>query len=260
VRVLKPIALLLLFAVPSVASAQVNPAPPVTADLAAKLNKPVHNYDLGTRSPIAALIKVSKDYQIPMGIASVNTPAARAELPFSWPDGTVQDVIESIARTLGYQVALRNGVVHVFSVGLIPDDENFLKLKIASYSVHNAILEVASFKLRSIIAPRRYGQMSIAGSGDSTLTLELTNTTVEDVLDALAVASTGKIWLVTFVENSTLTTLPPVGLRRTVSLWADEPVPDADLPVWHFLRWGNPMPPLPPKSSQSLRTIDTPAK
>jgi hypothetical protein len=108
---LKRIALLLLFAVPSFASAQVNSAPPVTADLGAKLNKPVHSYDLGTCSPIAALIKVSKDYQIPMGITSVNTPAARTELPFSWPDGTVQEVIESIARTLGYQVALRNGVV-----------------------------------------------------------------------------------------------------------------------------------------------------
>jgi hypothetical protein len=245
---LKRIALLLLFAVPSFASAQVNSAPPVTADLGAKLNKPVHSYDLGTCSPIAALIKVSKDYQIPMGITSVNTPAARTELPFSWPDGTVQEVIESIARTLGYQVALRNGVVHVFSVGLIPDGENFLKLKIASYSVHDAILEVASFKLHSLIAPRRYGQISIAGPGDSTFTLELTNTTVEDVLDALAVASTAKIWVVTFAENSALTTLPPVGLHRTVSLWADEPVPDAELPVWDFLRWGNPMPPLPRKT------------
>jgi hypothetical protein len=245
---LKVIAVLLCFAVPSFASARVNSAPPEMADLEAKLNKPVHSYDLGMRSPIAALIEVSKDHQIPMGIASVNTPAARAELPFSWPDGTVREVIESIARTLGYQVALRNGVVHVFSVGLIPDGENFLKLKIASYSVHNAILEVASFKLHSLIAPRRYGQLSIAGPGDSTLTLELTNTTVEDVLDALAVASTGKIWVVTFAKDPTLTTLPPVGLRRTVSLWTDEPVPDAELPIWHFLRWGNPMPPLPRKN------------
>ena len=244
---LKRIALFALLAVPSLATAQVNSVSPDTADLTARLNKPVHSYDLGTRSPIAALIKVSKDYQIPMGIASVNAPAARAELPFSWPDGTVQEVIESIARTLGYQVAVRNGVVHVFSVGLIPDGENFLKLKIDSYSVHNAILEVASFKLHTLIAPRRYGQISIAGPGDSTVTLEMTNTTVEDVLDALAVASTAKIWVVTFAEDSTLTTSPPVGLHRTVSLWRDDPVPDTDLPVWDFLRWGNPMPPLPRK-------------
>ena len=57
---------------------------------------------------VEVLVHVSNEFQIPMGIVWVNTPAARAEVAFAWRDATVREVIESIGKTQpGYQVQLR---------------------------------------------------------------------------------------------------------------------------------------------------------
>lgn len=96
---------LLLLAVQSSRIVPIANASTVQEDLNVKLSKHVSNYNLGTFTLVGALIRVSSDLQIPMGIAWVNTPAARAELPFAWKDATVRELIESIAMTQpGYRV------------------------------------------------------------------------------------------------------------------------------------------------------------
>jgi len=119
----------------------------------------------------------------------------RAELPFAWKGATVQEIIESIAQTQpGYRVQIRNGVVHVSPRALIPDRENFLKLKIEAFDVHNDYIELASWKLHTLVTPIRGSyQISIGGTGDSKIDVELKDTTVENILDALVVASNRKI-------------------------------------------------------------------
>ncbi len=233
---------LLLFAFQSSGTTS-PPRSPMPDDLSSKLSKRVTNYNLGAFNLVGALIRVSTDFQIPMGIAWVNSPVERAELPFAWKEATVAQIIEDIAKTQpGYQVQIKNGVVHILPLqGVILDHENFLKLKIRSFEVHDAYVEVASFKLHMLVTPRRYGQISIGATGDSKVHIELNDRPVEDVLDALVTASLRKIWIVTFANDSSLT---PKGLRRAMSLWSGSVTPDEEQPSWDLLRWGDSLPPL----------------
>jgi hypothetical protein len=211
-------------------------------DLTAKLSKSVSNYNLGSFNFVGALIRVSNDFEIPLGIAWVNSPAAHKELPFTWKKATILEIIQNIVSTQpGYQVEVADGVVHIWPSGLIPDRENFLKLKIPAFDVHDAYVEVASFKLHVLVTPRKYGQISIGGTGDSKVTLELENASVGAVLDALVVASNRKIWVVTFSDEAKLTAR---GLRRAESLWSGKATPDEEQPSWDLIRWGDPLPPL----------------
>jgi hypothetical protein len=197
---------------------------------------------LGVSNFVAALIRVSSDFQIPMGIVWLNAPLARAELSFAWRDATVQEIIEAIAKTQpGYKVQARNGVVHVFPDGAIPGPQDFLKLKVKAFEIRNDYIEIASFKLHTLVTPLETPySMSIGATGDSKVDLSLKNSSVQDILDALAVASNRKIWIVAFSEDAGLT---PSGFRRTISLWTDRTIPDADQPVWELMRWADPLPP-----------------
>lgn len=103
---------------------------PRTDDLSAKLSKRVSSYNLGTVNFIQALLKVSSDFQIPMGISWVNTSATRASSSLSWKDAPVREVVETIVKTQpGYRVQMRNGVVHTLrwlhsncTISLVPQD------------------------------------------------------------------------------------------------------------------------------------------
>jgi hypothetical protein len=118
--------------------------------LALKLHKRVAAYNLGVCTPVEGLIRVSSDFQIPIGIVWVNTPEATAESSFAWKDATVQEIIKTLAKAQPrYQFESRNGVVHVFPPGAIPRSQDFLKLKIESFEVRNDLIELASFKLHT---------------------------------------------------------------------------------------------------------------
>ena len=131
--------------------------------------------------------------------------------------------------------------VEFFKAGGIPEPENSLRLHIESFRVHNDLTELASSKLHNLIAPYRYSGFSTAASMDRRIDLDLKDSTVEAILDALVLASKRKIWVVTLLDDSTITSK---GLRRTMSLWSDKPAPDEDQPVWDLLHWGDPLPPL----------------
>jgi hypothetical protein len=229
---------LLLFAVRFSSATAVSPRPPQADDLTVKLGKRVSSYDIGPLSLVGALLRVSNDFRVPMGIVWVNSPSARAEQVFAWKDVTVQEIIEAIAKTQpGYHVEVSHGVVHLFPP--IPDGQNFLKLKIREFNSQHDYIEMASFKLHLLVTPRRYGQISVGVTGDSRVTLELKGATVENILDALVVNSNRKIWIVTFLDDPKLLS---TGLRKTRSLFTDAPIPDEEQPTWHLLRWGDPMP------------------
>src|SRR5713226_10456669 len=81
-------------------------APSATSDeLRGKLRAHVHNYNLTANNFIEALTHVAREFQIPLGIAWVSTPAARRKLALSWKGATVQEILEAIAKTQpGYEV------------------------------------------------------------------------------------------------------------------------------------------------------------
>lgn len=231
--------LLILWLLPS--SEPVPAASPTSVELTPLLAKQVSDYNLGSRNFVNALIRVTSDFHIPLGLTWTETPSTLVPLSFAWKKATVTEIIKDIVDTqAGYAVYFDRLIVHVSPESSIPDAENFLKLKIAQFSTHDAYVEVASFKLHTLVTPRKYGQISIGATGDSKVSLELTDCTLEQALDSLALASNRKIWIVTYSKEDKLTSR---GFRKTLSLWTDKPVPDEEQPVWQLLRWGDPIPP-----------------
>ena len=209
--------------------------------LNAKLNKRLTNYTLGVSNFVEALVRVSAEFQIPMGIAWINTAQARAQLPFAWKDATTGRIIEEIVKTQpAYEVQIRNGVAHVAPSGVIPTHENFLTLKVPEFNVRKQYVEFAIMKLHDSITPSKSTGFSLGAMTEPRITVELKDATVEDVLDALAMASTRKIWIVTFSTDPTPTR---AGFRRTLTLWDSlSPIPEEGEPALNLLHWGDKIP------------------
>jgi hypothetical protein len=223
-------------------------------DIRSKLNVKVQRYDLSAQSFVDALTVAAAHFQLPIGIQWVDTPAARSALTLHWRDTTVESVIRDIVKTQsGYQVVVKNGVVHVVVPSEVPGRQNFLQVKLQSFQVQNEPVDYALRELRKLVRlrvsppprflPGRGG--GIVGSGLSTIeqplvNLDLSNVTAQDILDSLASSSPRQIWIVTFSADRTLT---PTGYRRTLSLWNPSPVPDSEQPVWDMFHWGDPIPP-----------------
>jgi hypothetical protein len=208
---------------------------------ASLLDKTAVSYSLAPSNLPEALVRVSNDFHIPMGIVWVDSGEARDKLPFAWKNAKVRQIIEDIvAAHQGYEVRFENDLAGIApSQLLIADPQNFLKLKLHSFEAHGDLVEVASFRLHMEITPKRYSQMSIGATGDSKVDLSLKDAKVEDILSALALASNRKIWVVTFMGDHEVTAK---GLRRTKSLWGAKPQPDEDQPGWDLFRWGDPLP------------------
>jgi hypothetical protein len=223
-------------------------------DLDTKLRTNVSSYQVQANNFVEALTRVASEFRIPMGIEWLDAPAARARLTLSWKDVTVKEVLQAIVKTQpGFKLVVRTGVVHVLSPDRVPDRENPLKLSINAFEVHNLPAEMASRQLhdtlkRTLSAQKPHqgfvrsggvGGCGFSNSDDPKVSVALRNATVEDVLDALALASARKIWIVTFSDPRTLTAS---GYRRTLGLWNRSPVPDDEQPVWDMLHWGDAIP------------------
>jgi hypothetical protein len=217
-------------------------------DLSARLNIRVKEYRVTEENFIEALCHVSREFKIPMGIGWISTSTARQKRSFSWRDSTIQEIIEAISQTQpGYRVEIERGIVHVFSEGIVPQ-QNFLLLKIPHFDVPHQAIEVASAQLRELIKltvspaePRCCGTAgSIFGNTDEPkLDLQFTDSNVQTILDALAVNSASNIWIATFAETPVVT---PTGFRLTESLWNDSPIVESEQPVWDRIRWSGTLP------------------
>jgi len=208
-----------------------------------------HDYRLVADNFAEGLIRVAQDLQIPAGIQWVDLPTARVKVDMSWRDATGKEIVEAIVRTQpGYDLAVRNGILHVFPVG-VPADQNFLTVQVGSFAVHNQVVQVAARKLRALVqlttAPPKAGMTGgIGGSlavstAEPKMSVSVENASAEDALDALVTHSEKKIWVVTFLDNAALT---PSGFRRTRTLWNNSPVPNDQEPVWDMFGWGERIP------------------
>jgi hypothetical protein len=215
------------------------------------LQSPVHGYSVTADTFVDALLEAAGHFKLRVGVAWIRErPSEMRPVHLSWKDATVEEVIRDIAQAQpGYQVEVRNAVVHVRPRALIPDRENFLRLRIPRFEVQNEVAETASKGLSGLVSleltpprPAAAGQAGggVASSqlvevGDPEISISLANVTVEDGLDAISLVSPFKVWIVTFAGGGSLT---PGGFRRTVLAVADRPVPDERQPVWEFLKWG----------------------
>jgi len=198
---------------------------------------------------VDALLKVASEYKIPMGMAWVRTTAAMRGVKLSKKDATVEEIIQALVKTQPeYTMTTKNGLVHIFAPGLVPDRENFLRLKVPEFEVQNQVVELAERRLGDIVNATVYPPKPVAGGvrggtgsslgvevGDPDLTLKLQDVTVEDTLDALTLASDRGVWIVTFAPAGELT---PTGFRQMESPVSTEALPHPAKPLWELLKWG----------------------
>lgn len=227
----------------------------VAIDLTSQLNKKVGKYELDVGNFGEALVKVSSDFQIPMGIEWVASSNSRTRLKRSWTDTSAFAVLKDIVSTQpDYKIEVRANVVHVSSTTLVPDRDNPLKTVIPAYQVNNVPLEEASRLLHGLVRSNMkatksplHGNEKLGGKIGSLLTnpdepritVELHGTNVEECLDALTLRSLHKVWIVTFSANNRVDSTP---FRRTSTLWNNYPIPDDDQPIWDLVRWGDTLP------------------
>ena len=126
--------------------------PTVSEQLRAKLRTTIPNYNLRAKNFIDALTRVAGEFQIPMGIAWINTPGARHDLSLSWTDATLQDIIEAVTKTQpGFQVQVGDGIVHIRNPKVIPPDQDFLTLRVNRFEVNNEHVDFVSRKLHDLV-------------------------------------------------------------------------------------------------------------
>lgn len=214
-------------------------------DLRFKLNRTVQNYSLNANNFLDALTRMAADFKLPMGIEWVATSEAKTEFSHLWESATVEEIIEQIVKTQpNYEVQIWNGVLHILSPKLIPERQNFLKLRIGHFQVHQQPFEWVSAQLHDyandiIFKPKGHAGSIASMPDEPRLDLDLTDTSVEEVLDKIVLASTRKIWIVVFSDDPATT---ETGFRRSLSLWLDSPIPDGQQPVWNLFRWGDSLP------------------
>ena len=221
-----------------------------SVELRATLQAPVEGYSVTANTFIDGLLEATGRFKFPIGIVWVRKTSELKPIHISWGDATVEQIVQDIVRVqAGYEVDVRNAVVHVRPRGTISDKENFLKLRISRFDVQNQVAETASKRLGMLVnlevnAPKPPAAGQVKGGvlfeqgvevGDPRISISLKDVTVEGVLDSISLASPFKVWLVTFdVDNS----LTPGGFRRTVSPVTGKAVPDEYQPVWELLKWG----------------------
>jgi hypothetical protein len=228
------------------------PAQTNATELDASLNARVPQYTLKAKGLADAILRIAKQFELPVGIEWLKDDEALRGLDLTWRDATVGDIIGSVVnRYPPYSYGVQGGVIHVLRPDLLSDTQNFLNLKVPDFfEVRQKTGGFANVQLRqvvqSIVSPRNLppgaGEAGSYTSGnvpEKPLTLTLRGLTIREALEKLAEASERKIWVVTFSGGAGLT---PTGFRRTETLWHPTPFPDSDQPMWDFLAWREYMP------------------
>jgi len=171
------------------------------------------------------------------------TSKNRTEFTHNWESCTIERIFIDIVKTQpGYEIQIRNGVLRVFAPKLIPDQQNFLKVRMPHFQVHDAPFELVSAQLHDYLNDIIYEPRGHAGSissivGEPKLDLDLKNARAEDFLDEIVLASTRKIWVVIFADPSY--PLTRTGYRQTLLLPRNSSIADERQPVWDLFRWGD---------------------
>jgi len=224
-------------------------------------NTRVLEYNAKADSFVEALALAAGELRVPMGIQWIDTSAARAPLAFSCKNATVREILNRIVETQpGYQLQVAHGVLHVYPGNAIPDRQNFLDITIPRFifkgDADGATAQLRPLVKRKVATPRppprptsaQHGAGGSGGSGirsgpEPPIALNITNSSVEEILDQIVLASVRKVWVVTFSESSRLT---PTGYRRTEWLWTGTNVTDDEQPEW-FILYANAAIPLQPR-------------
>jgi len=213
-----------------------------------RLQTKVQNYNLSEPTFLEALLKAAADFKLPMGVELVKSPSVLRPVKRSWRQATAMEILTALVRgEKGYRLRVDDGIVHVFQKEIVSQRSNFLNIRIRRFDAQSTTGQAAGTRLWMLVnarfqppkppTPGPHGTMSsgLGNLGDRTFSLDLRDTTVRGVMDALAVSSEYKIWVVAFALGKSLM---PSGFQRTVSPTKPGPTSDAGQPGWESLKWG----------------------
>ena len=212
------------------------------ARLREHLQEPVTEYELHADNMLQALMQISARFQLPMGVEWSQDSRTNKEDRRS----TSQERVESSSMSRWVGTRIMTGQSGTGQSTVYPrwanDDHSFLHLPIADFSEKDTFVLFASRDLQKIvnaivapvIAGRGRGGSVATGLGDRRVTIELKNSSVEQILSAFLAAADFKIWVITYTGRDDVTA---TGFRRTISLYSGQSVPDESQPVWNLLRW-----------------------
>lgn len=214
-------------------------------ELQARLESNVERYEVSSESFLEALVTVSSDFKLPIGIEGFGRAENARPVRLSFGRTSSREILQRIVDVeSGYRLEAGDDIVHVYHKDLRDDPHNFLNLRVRDFSVTDEYVSIASRRLQrqahAEIAPRPPVGAGEAGSaasglGDRHVTIRLHDVTYREALDGLALSADFKVWIVAF-SNS----VPPMstGLRRTVTSEGGNPGQDWDQPFWELLPWG----------------------
>lgn len=223
--------------------------PGATPPVQQQLRTEVQRYELAAPTFLDALLKVTSDFRVSMGVELVESPSVLRPVKRTWQKATALVIFTALVNgEEGYHLRVEDGILHVFLEDLVNQRSNFLNIRIKRFDVQGTTASAAGLKLWGLVNPKfqrpkpptpgPHGTISTGiggGMPERTFNLSLKDATVRHILNSIVLSSGHEAWVVTFAPGRSLT---PTGLRRITS-WANHSVPpDVYQPGWELLRWG----------------------
>jgi hypothetical protein len=214
----------------------------------------VPNYSLEANNFIDALLKVSNQFQFPLGVEWVKSEDTLKPVRFSRSGTTVNDIIQAVlSQYAGYEWRTEDGVVHVFQRDLITDTRNPLNITIKRIGeesetvgwANNNLLQMVSHVVRHPELSGISGSV-LGGPGEPVFSFTADNTQARNILNQIVTSGTGttpptpgmnRIWIATFPEKPLFSR---TGFLEVVPMWNPKFVSDDDQPFWILRPWGDP--------------------
>lgn len=194
-------------------------------------------------TPVDQLVEVARRFKIPMGIEWVERAATAT--PDKTPSSgkrSVRELLEEIASVSPeHRIEVDDGLVRIYSPAEAAHPFNFLNIRLKSYVAKEADLFAAEDQLRWAIRftlePEKYlnGYASGYGHGANQIfeipkfTLSVTDVTIREVLNRIALAQGNALWAAT---------IKSADLAGDEPCWRREGVDRGGSPAtsgWHFL-------------------------
>lgn len=211
----------------------------------------VHNYSLEGNSFIDALLKISAQFEFPLGVEWVKSADALKPVRFSQSHTTVKEIIQAVVSMhAGYDWRNEDGIVHVFQSELAKNSHNPLNVNIKSPvsadtvgMMNNILFQMVRHEVR---LPELQG---IAGSvpgypGEAVFSFAVENGPARKILNQIITSGIRtipvkmqRIWIATFPEKPASSR---TGFLEVVPMLNQNVVSAQDQPFWILLRWGDP--------------------
>ena len=213
----------------------------------------VQNFSLEANSLIDALLKISAQFQFPLGVEWVKTADTVKPVRFSRSHTTVKDVINAVVSMFpGYDWRTEDGVVHVFQRDLMNDDRNPLNIIIKSFDEFDEQGETVGWantilfhKLKNVVRTPELSRFGLAASvlgypGQPVFHFAAQNVPARKILNQIVTSGIRtipvkmqRIWIATFPEKAVFSRT----FLEVMPMEDPRFVPDQDQPFWILRSW-----------------------